>query len=157
MKHVGNLRPPAKARKNPKRIGRGQGSGHGGTATRGHKGQKSRRGFSMMPGFEGGQMPYHRRIPKRGFRNPFRVEYQVLNLRQLQALVEKGKLSAEEEVTPEVLHRIKAIDKKHQPVKILGDGALQVPLRIVAHKFSKSAKEKIEAAGGEVKIYGENS
>ncbi len=157
MKHIGNLRPPAQSRKNPKRIGRGQGSGHGGTSTRGHKGQKSRRGFSMMPGFEGGQMPYHRRIPKRGFRNPFRTEYQIVNVRQLQEWVDKGKLVPEEPVTPEVLHRIKAIDKKHQPVKVLGDGELSVALRVVAHKFSKSAKEKIEAAGGEAQIYGENS
>lgn len=157
MKHIGNLSLPPRSRKNKKRIGRGQGSGHGGTATRGHKGQKSRRGFSMMPGFEGGQMPYHRRIPKRGFRNPFRIEYQVLNVSQLQFFVDKGKLDPQQPITPEVLHAAKIIDKKNEPVKILGDGELQTPLHIIAHKFSKSAKEKIEAVGGRVEIYGENS
>jgi len=145
---LSNLKPAPGSRKKEKRIGRGQGSGHGGTSTRGHKGQKSRSGESIQPWFEGGQMPLIRRIPKRGFRNPFRVEYQVVNLGRLQELVEKGKISPDVKVTPELLYEVGAVSKKSLPVKILGDGELKVALEISAHAFSKSALQKIQAIGG---------
>jgi large subunit ribosomal protein L15 len=131
---------PAKGSKHSKkRVGRGPGSGLGKTAGRGEKGQKSRTGYSSRPGFEGGQMPLVRRVPKRGFTNIFKVEYAVVNLAQL------GEL--EGDVTPEVLveHGLVRSGKK---VKVLGDGEIGKPLRVVADKFSKSAREKIEAAGG---------
>ncbi len=145
---LSNLRPAPGSRKKEKRIGRGQGSGHGGTSTRGHKGQKSRSGESIRPWFEGGQMPLIRRIPKRGFRNPFRVEYQIVNLSRLQELIDKGKISPDTKVTPELLYEVGAVSKKSLPVKILGDGELKVALEISAHAFSKSALQKIQAIGG---------
>ncbi len=132
------------SRKKRKRVGRGEGSGHGGTSCRGHKGQKSRSGGSIPPWFEGGQMPLQRRVPKRGFTNIFRKEYQIVNLRDIERKVQ------DEPVTPEVLHRLRLIDKKDRPVKILGNGELSRPLEISAHAFSKSAVEKIEKAGGKV-------
>lgn len=122
-----------------KRVGRGPGSGLGKTAGRGHKGQRSRSGFSQRLGFEGGQMPLVRRVPKRGFTNIFRVSYTAINLRQL------GEL--EGEVTPEILAD-HGLARRGARVKILGDGEISKPLQIKAHKFSKSAREKIEAAGG---------
>jgi large subunit ribosomal protein L15 len=145
---LSNLKPALGSRKKEKRIGRGQGSGHGGTSTRGHKGQKSRSGDSIPAWFEGGQMPLIRRIPKRGFRNPFKVEYQVVNLGRLQELVDKGKISADAKVTPELLYEVGAVSKRTLPVKILGDGELKVALEISAHAFSKSALQKIQAIGG---------
>lgn len=145
---LSNLKPAPGSRKKEKRIGRGQGSGHGGTSTRGHKGQKSRSGESIRPWFEGGQMPLIRRIPKRGFRNPFKVEYQIVNLSRLQELIDKGKISAGTSVTPELLYELGAVSKKTLPVKILGDGELKVALEISAHAFSKSALQKIQAIGG---------
>jgi large subunit ribosomal protein L15 len=145
---LSNLKPAPGSRKKEKRIGRGQGSGHGGTSTRGHKGQKSRSGDSISAWFEGGQMPLIRRIPKRGFRNPFKVEYQVVNLGRLQELVDKGKISADAKVTPELLYEVGAVSKRTLPVKILGDGELKVALEISAHAFSKSALQKIQAIGG---------
>lgn len=145
---LSNLKPAPGSRKKEKRIGRGQGSGHGGTSTRGHKGQKSRSGESIRPWFEGGQMPLIRRIPKRGFRNPFKVEYQIVNLGRLQELVDRGKISSDAKVTPELLYEIGAVSKKSLPVKILGDGELKVALEISAHAFSKSALQKIQAIGG---------
>jgi large subunit ribosomal protein L15 len=145
---LSNLKPAPGSRKKEKRIGRGQGSGHGGTSTRGHKGQKSRSGDSIPAWFEGGQMPLIRRIPKRGFRNPFKVEYQVVNLGRLQELVEKGKISADAKVTPELLYEVGAVSKRTLSVKILGDGELKVALEISAHAFSKSALQKIQAIGG---------
>jgi large subunit ribosomal protein L15 len=145
---LSNLKPAPGSRKKEKRIGRGQGSGHGGTSTRGHKGQKSRSGDSIPAWFEGGQMPLIRRIPKRGFRNPFKVEYQVVNLGRLQELVDKGKISADAKVTPELLYEVGAVSKRTLPVKILGDGELKVALEISAHAFSKSALQKIQAIGG---------
>jgi large subunit ribosomal protein L15 len=131
---------PAKGSKHSKkRVGRGPGSGLGKTAGRGEKGQKSRTGYSSRPGFEGGQMPLVRRVPKRGFTNIWKVEYAVVNLSQLAEL--------EGDVTPEVLveHGLVRSGKK---VKVLGDGEIGKALRVVADKFSKSAREKIEAAGG---------
>lgn len=145
---LSNLKPAPGSRKKEKRIGRGQGSGHGGTSTRGHKGQKSRSGGSVKPWFEGGQMTLIRRIPKRGFRNPFKVEYQIVNLGRLQELVDKGRISTDTKVTPELLYEIGAVSKKSLPVKILGDGELKVALEILAHAFSKSALQKIQAIGG---------
>ncbi len=145
---LSNLRPAPGSRKKEKRIGRGQGSGHGGTSTRGHKGQKSRSGDSIRPWFEGGQMPLIRRIPKRGFRNPFKVEYQIVNLSRLQELIDKGKISPDAKVTPELLYEVGAVSKRTLPVKILGDGELKVALEISAHAFSKSALQKIQAIGG---------
>jgi large subunit ribosomal protein L15 len=131
---------PAKGSKSSrKRVGRGPGSGLGKTAGRGEKGQKSRSGYSRRPGFEGGQMPLVRRVPKRGFNNVFRTEYAVVNLAQLAGF--------EGEVTPELLAG-KGLVRAGRPLKVLGDGEVAVALTVRAHKFSKSARAKIEAAGG---------
>lgn len=152
--HIGSLRPAPGSRKKPKRIGRGVGSGHGRTATRGHKGHRSRSGFSQPPGFEGGQMPLHRRLPKRGFRNPLRVLYQEVNVGRLQQLAEQGLLQAGSVVTAELLYRLRLIRSRSQPVKILGQGELVTPLEVHAHRFSASAQQKIMSAGGKVVIDG---
>jgi large subunit ribosomal protein L15 len=131
---------PAKGSKSSrKRVGRGPGSGLGKTAGRGEKGQKSRQGYSRRPGFEGGQMPLIRRVPKRGFNNIFRTEYAVVNLAQLAGL--------EGEVTPELLAS-KGLVRAGRPLKVLGEGEVAAALTVRAHKFSKSARAKIEAAGG---------
>lgn len=127
-----------------KRIGRGQGSGTGGTSGRGHKGQLSRSGSKRRPWFEGGQMPLQRRLPKRGFTNIFKKEYQIVNLQDLE------KINKAKEVTPEVLFDNGMIRKKDEQVKILGQGELKQAMNISAHAFSESAKEKIEKAGGKV-------
>src|SRR5256885_3680229 len=144
--NLSNLRPPKKASEKRKRIGRGMGSGMGKTSTRGHKGQGSRSGSRMMRGFEGGQMPLHRRLPKRGFTNIFRVEYQVVNLDRLATLGEKN-------ITPELLVKSGMVGK-NDLVKILGDGELKTALTVQAHKFSKSAEEKIVKAGGKIEVIG---
>ena len=133
------LSPAAGSTRKKKRLGRGPGSGTGKTAGRGHKGQRSRSGFSQRLGFEGGQMPLIRRVPKRGFTNIFRKEYAVVNLRELEGL--------EGEITPEVLAD-KGLVRGGQPVKILGEGDVKAALKVKAHRFSRSAREKIEAAGG---------
>jgi large subunit ribosomal protein L15 len=131
---------PAKGSKHArKRVGRGPGSGLGKTAGRGEKGQKSRTGYSRRPGFEGGQMPLVRRVPKRGFTNIWKTEYAVVNLSQLAAL--------EGDVTPEVLVE-RGLVRSGRKIKVLGDGEIGKALRVVANKFSKSAREKIEGAGG---------
>ncbi len=143
---LSNLTPAKGSRKKTKRIGRGQGSGDGGTATKGHKGAKSRSGHKFKLWFEGGQMPLTRRVPKFGFTSRNRVEQQVINLSMLEDLVAKKRI--EVVVTPEALYNAGAISKKNKPVKILGDGELKSKLQISAHAFSKSAKTKIEAAGG---------
>lgn len=148
---LGSLRSPKGTTKGKKRIGRGQGSGRGGTATRGHKGHKSRSGFNQLKNFEGGQMAYVRRVPKFGFHNPFRVEYQIVNLGRLQELIDAGKVTGE--VSPEVLFEIGAVAKRNQPVKILGNGELSAKLNVTAHKFSASARKSIEDAGGTVTIH----
>jgi large subunit ribosomal protein L15 len=150
MNILGNLKYAPGARKKVKRIGRGVGSGHGKTAGKGHKGQRSRSGDQIRPWFEGGQMPLNRRIPKFGFKSPFRVEYQIVNLSTLGKLADDGKL-ADGMVTPEVLYRLGAVSKKSQPVKILGDGTVSKKLDVSANAFSDSASKKIEAAGGSVK------
>ena len=142
--NLSNLRAPKKAAENKKRVGRGMGSGMGKTSTRGHKGQRSRSGSRMMRGFEGGQMPLHRRMPKRGFTNIFREEFNIVNL-------EKLALLGETTITPDVLRQAGVIKGKHR-LKVLGDGELTVALTVHAHKFSKSAQEKITRAGGKVEV-----
>jgi large subunit ribosomal protein L15 len=145
--NLSNLRAPRKANENKKRVGRGMGSGMGKTSTRGHKGQGSRSGSSLMRGFEGGQMPLHRRLPKRGFTNIFKTEYEVVNLERLAKLNES-------EITPEVLRKAGVVTSKNTLVKVLGQGELSKALTVHAHKFSKSAQEKIEKAGGRVVVVG---
>jgi len=140
------LAPSAGAKKNRKRIGRGPGSGHGKTATKGHKGLLARSGGGKRPGFEGGQMPLIRRMPKYGFLYPFRTEYAVVNLKSL------ATLGTVEQITPHVLAEAGLIKRKTQPVKILGVGDLGRPVTIQAHKFSKSAVDKIQAAGGRAEV-----
>jgi len=140
------LRPPKGATANRKRVGRGMGSGMGKTSTRGHKGQGSRSGSRMMRGFEGGQMPLHRRLPKRGFTNIFRVEYRVVNLDRISALGEKN-------ITPEILVK-NGLAGKNDLIKVLGDGELKSAISVQAHKFSKSAQEKIAKAGGKAELIG---
>ena len=146
---LSKLRPPAGATHSKKRVGRGQGSGNGKTAGRGHKGAKSRSGFTHKRGFEGGQMPLHRRVPKRGFHNPFRVEYAVVNLDMLGEVFEAGS-----SVTPELLRERGLVRKSRVKVKVLGRGDITKNLTVKAHKFSGSAAEKIAAAGGTAEVIG---
>ncbi len=140
------LRPAAGSNKKRKRVGRGDGSGHGKTSCRGHKGQGARSGGNVQPGFEGGQMPLQRRLPKRGFHNPFRIEMSVVNLGQLELL------PAGSEVTPESLNQQGLVTGKNRRIKILGDGVLSKALTVKAHGFSATAKEKIEAVGGKTEL-----
>jgi large subunit ribosomal protein L15 len=140
---LNDLRPPRGMKHPKKRIGRGQGSGNGKTAGRGHKGAKSRSGFHYKRGFEGGQMPLHRRVPKRGFHNPFRVEYEVVNLDTIEARFDAGTV-----VTPELLREHRLVQSADKPVKVLGRGEIAKKLTVRAHKFSGKAAEKIAAAGG---------
>jgi large subunit ribosomal protein L15 len=151
MKHIGNLTYAEGAKKDRKRIGRGQGSGHGGTSTRGHKGAQSRSGYTSKVGFEGGQMPLHRRLPKFGFFNRFRVEYQVINVSRLQELVTNNQLTGNT-VNLEILYSIGAVSNSRLPIKILGNGEITSALNIEAAKLTASAKQKIESAGGTVTI-----
>jgi len=144
--NLSNLRAPKKANSNKKRVGRGMGSGMGKTSTRGHKGQRSRSGSRMMRGFEGGQMPLHRRLPKRGFTNIFRTEYTVVNIDRIASL-------GEGDVTFDTL--VKAgLARNGDLVKVLGDGELKKKVNVQAHKFSKSAQEKITKAGGKAEVIG---
>ena len=142
---VHDLAPAVGATHYRKRVGRGPGSGHGKTAGKGNKGQKSRTGYRHMRGFEGGQMPLHRRVPKRGFTNIFRVEYDIVNLADL------DRFEAGASVNPETL-AASHLTRKNRPVKILGDGKIQKALTVSAHKFSASAKAGIEAAGGRCEV-----
>jgi large subunit ribosomal protein L15 len=151
MKHIGNLKYAEGSKKKRKRIGRGQGSGHGGTSTRGMNGQKSRAGSQIGPAFEGGQMPMNRRLPKFGFFSRNRVEYQEINIEQLQYLLDHNQIS--ETVDFEILLGLGRISHKEKPLKILGNGELKTALKVKAHKFTASAKEKIEASGGSVETY----
>ena len=146
--NLSNIRAPKKATENRKRVGRGMGSGMGKTSTRGHKGQRSRSGSRMIRGFEGGQMPLHRRMPKRGFTNIFRKEFNIVSLERLAALGEEFQGAP---ITPDVLRKAGVIKTK-LPVKILGDGDLKVAITVHAHKFSRSAQEKIAKAGGKVEV-----
>ena len=140
---LNNLRPPKGAKHAKKRVGRGQGSGNGKTAGRGHKGQKSRSGYKFKRGFEGGQMPLHRRVPKRGFHNPFRVEYEVVNLDTLGLRFDAGTV-----ITPELLREQRLVPNGKALVKVLGRGEVGKALTVRVHKFSKEAAAKIAAAGG---------
>ena len=140
---LSDLKPPRGMKHAKKRIGRGQGSGNGKMAGRGHKGAKSRSGFKFKRGFEGGQMPLHRRVPKRGFHNPFRVEYAVVNLDLLGLKCEAGAV-----VTPELLHERGLVPGSARRVKVLARGEIGKALTVRAHKFSGKAAEKIAAAGG---------
>ena len=142
--NLNNIQPASGATHNSKRIGRGQGSGKGGTSTKGHKGQKSRAGYSQKIGFEGGQMPLQRRLPKFGFNNISRKEYRGINLDTIQALVDAKNIT---EVTKEVLIE-NGLSSKNDIVKILGRGELKSAVSISAHKFTKSAEEAISKAGG---------
>ena len=140
---LSNLRPPKGMKHAKKRIGRGQGSGNGKTAGRGHKGAKSRSGFKFKRGFEGGQMPLHRRVPKRGFHNPFRVEYEVVNLDTLGVRFEAGTV-----VTPDSLREAGLVSRGARRIKVLARGEVGKALTVHAHKFSGQAAAKIAAAGG---------
>jgi large subunit ribosomal protein L15 len=142
--NLSNIHRPKKATEKRKRVGRGMGSGMGKTSTRGHKGQRSRTGSRMIRGFEGGQMPLHRRLPKRGFTNIFRKQYAIVSLERLAEL-------GETTINPDLLRKAGVIKTKH-PVKVLGDGELTVALTVSAHKFSKSAQQKITKAGGKVEV-----
>ncbi len=142
-----DLRPAKGAKRARKRVGRGPGSGTGKTAGRGHKGQKSRSGYSRRYGFEGGQMPLVRRIPKRGFTNIFRVEYQLVHLADLEEAFEDGA-----RVTLEALLEKRLVRAGKGPVKVLSDGDLAKKLTVQAHKFSRAARAKIEAAGGSCEV-----
>ena len=142
--NLSNIRAPKKSSEKRKRVGRGMGSGMGKTSTRGHKGQRSRSGSRMLRGFEGGQMPLHRRLPKRGFTNIFRKEYSIVNLDQLVTL-------GESTINPDVLRKAGLIKSK-LPVKILGEGEVSAALTVHAHKFSKSAQDKITKAGGKFEV-----
>jgi large subunit ribosomal protein L15 len=143
--NLSTLKAPKKANEKRKRVGRGMGSGMGKTSTRGHKGQGSRSGSRMMRGFEGGQMPLHRRLPKRGFTNIFRTEYAVVNVEQLGKLGEKN-------ITLETLKSAGLVNGKDPLVKVLGNGELTSAITVQAHKFSKSAQEKITKAGGKAEV-----
>ena len=140
---LSNLKPARGAKQTKKRVGRGPGSGNGKTAGRGHKGAQSRSGYSFKRGFEGGQMPLHRRLPKRGFNNIFRTEYAVVNLDQLESRFDKDAT-----VTPDTLREAGLIHGKRLPIKVLGRGELTKALTVHAHKFSGKAAEKLAAAGG---------
>jgi large subunit ribosomal protein L15 len=146
-KNLSNLRAPRKANTGRKRVGRGMGSGMGKTSTRGHKGQGSRSGSSLMRGFEGGQMPLHRRLPKRGFTNIFKKQYAIVNLGRLEKL--EG-----DTFTPDRLREHGIIKNLKEGLKVLGSGPLTRKIRVEAHLFSKSALEKIQAAGGEAVVIG---
>ncbi|MCP9454498.1 MAG: 50S ribosomal protein L15 [Nitrospira sp.] len=142
------LRPPKGSKRRPKRIGRGPGSGHGKTATKGHKGLLARSGGGKRPGFEGGQMPLVRRLPKFGFFNPFRTEYAIVNVKSLESF------TGTEPITPQMLVDAGLVKRKALPIKILGHGEISKPVVVQAHKFSKSAAAKIQTAGGRVEVIG---
>jgi|SRR5687768_441419 large subunit ribosomal protein L15 len=144
---LSNLRPPKGAKHAKKRVGRGPGSGHGKTSSRGHKGAQSRSGSRNRRGFEGGQMPLHRRVPKRGFHNPFRIEYAVVNLDTLAEVFEAGS-----SVTPELLRERGLVRQSRVRIKVLGRGDITKKLTVQAHKFSGKAAEKIAAAGGTAEV-----
>jgi large subunit ribosomal protein L15 len=143
---LSNLKPPRGSRHRKVRVGRGMGSKMGKTAGAGNKGQQSRRGYSRRPGFEGGQMPLHRRLPKRGFSHPSPKEFAVVNVESLNAF------AAGENVTPESLMERGLVRAVRDGIKVLGDGELKVPLTVRVHAFSKSAQEKITKAGGKAEV-----
>ena len=143
-----SLKPAEGSTRNRKRVGRGQGSGRGGTSTRGHKGAQSRSGYSRKTGFEGGQMPLQRRVPKFGFKNNNKIVSKPINLDDLQKLSELKKLK---EITPEVL-QANGLASKKDTIKVLGRGEISIALKVTAHKFSKTAQEAIEKAGGSITV-----
>ena len=143
--NLSSLRPPAGQRHPRKRVGRGMGSGHGKTSTRGHKGQGSRAGSGVRRGFEGGQMPLHRRLPKRGFRNIFRKRYAIINLKEIAQIAEPA-------ISPDLLLARGVIKNLHDGLKVLGEGELSAPVSVSAHLFSQSAREKILKAGGKAEV-----
>jgi large subunit ribosomal protein L15 len=143
---IHELSPPVGSRKKRKRVARGEGSGHGGTACRGHKGQRSRSGGGVRPGFEGGQMPLQRRLPKRGFTNIFKEQYNIINIKDLIAFEANAILDKE------ILNQAGLIRHAISGVKLLGDGEITKPLTIRVHKISKPAREKIEAVGGKIEL-----
>ena len=143
--NLSSLKPPAGQRHPPKRVGRGMGSGHGKTSTRGHKGQGSRAGSGVRRGFEGGQMPLHRRLPKRGFRNIFRKRYAIINLKEIAQIAEPA-------ISPDLLLARGVIKNLHDGLKVLGEGELSAPVSVSAHLFSQSAREKILKAGGKAEV-----
>ena len=149
--NLSNVRAPKKANENKKRVGRGMGSGMGKTSARGHKGQRSRSGSRMMRGFEGGQMPLHRRLPKRGFTNIFRTEYTVVGLDRLAEIAAASKVS---EFTLEKIVELGLLRKKGGLVKVLNNGEIKAAVTVHAHKFSKAAQEAIEKAGGKAVVIG---
>ncbi|RJP73721.1 MAG: 50S ribosomal protein L15 [Ignavibacteriales bacterium] len=151
MDRLSNLKHAKGSVKKRKRVGRGQGSGHGGTSTRGENGQLSRSGAKHRLWFEGGQMPLMRRLPKRGFHSPFKVVYQTVNLERLQKLVDDKKI-ADATVNAAVLYKCGLIRKAAAPYKVLGEGDIKTKLNVEAFAFSESAKQKIEAAGGKIKL-----
>ena len=151
MDILSNLKYAEGSKRKRKRVGRGPGSGHGKTSTRGMNGQGSRSGSKTRAWFEGGQMPIQRRLPKFGFTNPGRVEFQVLNLGKLQSFFDKGKFS-DQNLSPEILYKTGVISSKKTPLKILGEGEFKQKLEISAHKFSKTALDKIEKSGGKAII-----
>ncbi len=144
---LNNLRPDPGSKHREKRVGRGHGSGHGKTSCRGHKGQKAREGLDIRPFFEGGQTPIIRRVPKRGFRNPFKVEYVVVNVKDLAKRFQNG-----ETVDPETLKAKGLVKGKNRLIKLLGDGEINISLTVKVHAASRSAIEKIEKAGGKVEL-----
>jgi large subunit ribosomal protein L15 len=150
-RNLSNLRAPKKANTGRKRVGRGMGSGMGKTSTRGHKGQRSRSGSHMMRGFEGGQMPLHRRLPKRGFTNIFRTEYAIVNLDRIIDRLAGLKVA---EIGLDDYSKLGLVASKKSLIKVLGSGELKMAITIHAHKFSKSAAEKIEKAGGKAVVAG---
>ena len=143
---INELSPAEGSRRGRKRVGRGPGSGHGKTSCRGHKGQNSRSGGGVRPGFEGGQMPIHRRLPKRGFKNPFRKEYSVVNVGDL------SRFEPNTQLDPDILKEAGLVWKMLDGVKLLGSGEISQPLVVRIHKISHSARKKIEGAGGRVEI-----
>ncbi|WP_456434249.1 50S ribosomal protein L15 [Thermosulfuriphilus sp.] len=148
MINLSNLKPSLGSRKREKRVGRGPGSGHGKTSCRGQKGQRSRSGGGVPPWFEGGQMPLIRLLPKRGFNNArFRVEYAIVNIRDLAAKFSEGDI-----VDLEALKRVRLLKGKALRVKVLGDGEISFPIILKVHKVSKTAQEKIQAAGGQIEL-----
>ncbi len=149
MDLLSNLKYAKGSRRKPKRIGRGEGSGHGGTATKGMNGQMSRSGANKKAWFEGGQMPLQRRIPKFGFTNKFKIYYQVVNIDSLEKVV-ASKKPGNKTITPETLKEYGLISSTKSPVKLLGNGELKTKLKIQVNAFSQSAKTKIEAAGGSI-------
>ena len=150
--NLSNLKPASGSIKKRKRVGRGEGSGHGGTSTRGHKGAKSRSGYSSKIGFEGGQMPLYRRLPKRGFNSFGKINIAIMNLEKIQSYINEKTINPSDTINIDLLKKLKLINKNSQKLKILGTGELKDKVNIEADLISKSAIEKLEKAGGTVQL-----